>query len=105
MELKLNISTSMVQTEIERTAREHITKRVKDQLSDHFASKSYWSKTDGAATLVIKKAVDDYIMSEEFAALAQETIRQHAPEAARRAIINLLNSKSRKHLFEAVPHR
>lgn len=104
MELKIDISADRIRAEIERDALTRMANVAKAQLADHFASSSYWSKKDGTATLKVKAAVDEFILSPRFDELVNEYIEKHAPESIERAIKNLLASRSRKAFFEQVPH-
>lgn len=104
MELNIKVDTKRVQQEIERDAVTRTSNIVKAQLAEHFESSSYWSKKDGAATLKIKQAVDEFIMSPRFDELVNKYLEAHAPAAIEKAIVGLLNSRSRKAFFAQVPH-
>lgn len=55
---------------------------------------------EGLAHEIIRKKVEELILSEEFSKMADEIVAKVAPEEIERAARALVNSKARKHLFQ-----
>lgn len=71
--------------------------------SDHF--KSLLNLPEGLGHEIIRKKVEEYILSDKFAEMVDRLIDEHVEEQATEAIKTLLNSRSRKYLFEPTEHK
>jgi hypothetical protein len=99
-----NIDTDSIINKVVRDARDSIENKAKEATSNiirsHFNSGQYRGP-EGLGHQIVRQKVEDFILSEEFNRVVDTAIEKHMEEEAGRAVKVLLNSRTRKHLFEA----
>lgn len=105
MEFKIDLTSDIAAAKEQtiRELKERIRRSSSKVASELMQDGGTWGKSSGVIYDIIKRKVEDYCISDEFSALMDRLIEQEAETHARMALTTLLNSRSRKMLFTAVP--
>jgi hypothetical protein len=105
MEFKVDISKeiAVAKEEAIRDLKERIKRSSRHVVDGLLQDAGYWGKPSGIIYDDLKRKVEDYCLSDKFASLVDRIIEEEAEAEARKALRTLLNSKSRKALFTAIP--
>jgi len=88
------------------SAAENMASRIVSELTSKGAhgSDGKLTRPQGIAYEMARNKIEEYILSVKYDKLLDRLIEEEVEEQARAAIRALLNSRTRKHLFEAAPH-
>ena len=112
--LPINIDLDAIQRDMEKTAVERATAVAREQINRMFRPSgtthsitgvAYWTCPEGLGHEIVRKKVEEFVLSDKFSQTIDRMIVEHFEEQAAAAVKTLVNSKSRKHLFENIEHK
>lgn len=114
MELKLNVDINKLEREAVAKLHSELTRSINNMVYGMIDEAVRSRQTDqygrtlrseGYIRTLIRERMDDYVTSADFENHIQQAIQTHAKEAATLAVRKMLESASRRRVFEAVPHK
>lgn len=108
--IPIDIDFDAIQKEAQETALFWAKKITTDTINKMFCSGSahfsdLLNLPEGLGHEIIRKKIEEYILSDKFAEMVDRLIDEHAEEQAADAVKTLLNSRSHKYLFEPIEHK
>jgi peptidyl-tRNA hydrolase len=104
--LQIKIDLARHRIDVEASVKRAIEQSLASQVSDMFKhGKDSWNSPRGIGYDIISQKVDEFVLSEKFSETVERLIEKHFEKNAEEAVKALLNSRSRKYLFDAVPHQ
>lgn len=103
-EIKIDLTRviSEATKEVEREAEKYTKRIVSELLSTHFRGTSEWNKKAGLGYELIKRTVDDYILSDEFSQKIITEIKKATDASASNAVKMIMDKAARKLAFKSI---
>jgi peptidyl-tRNA hydrolase len=104
--IPISIDFEKIQSDAQRDAMATARSSADFLLATMFKNgRTTWTRPEGIGHEIIRKKVEEYILSDKFAEMVDRLIDEHVEEQATEAVKALLNSRSRKYLFEPIEHK
>ena len=106
-EIKINLAPAITSTQqqAEKTLEDKLNNAASRIVNTLLDSGQYHGHTEGLAHEIIRKKIEEYVLSDKFSTLVDTAIENAVEEETAQAVKVLLNSKTRKHLFSAIEHK
>lgn len=105
-DISISIDVEKIQRDAQQAAMSQAKSSADSLINIMFKNgRTTWNSPEGIGHEIIRKKVEEYILSDKFADTIDRLIEEYAEEQAAAAVKALLNSKSRKYLFEPIEHK
>ena len=102
IKLQLNVDPKKMQHELEARVAKETEVTIRNVLAELFTPRGRWNQKEGVLHEIVRKRVEDYVLSDKFTERLDKWIERNLDEALDHSGTKVLNWAARKRLFKAL---